>query len=387
MPLRVIFTTTVFDEVQTGPGMYARYLWEAFRDDPDLEFHLAVLSAGLSHPRLHVLDEAGRADGLCHGIGLLGRALAVGRERETIVHGNAAHSMFDFVDYPGPWLVQVNDYEVANLWRHAYAKLARQGLRRVASLAWRRRQEKKVIPAATRVVCNSGSTREAVLGAYRVDERKVVTIHKAVDVSEFARPGELPVDPLTGRQPGTRLAFVGTNWPIKGLDILLRALPAVAAKFPGATLIVVGPVVTKGNARVKALCGKLGLSDRVFFLGRVQRSALPRLLWHSDVFVLPSRQEAFGVAVIEALAAGVPVVAARVGGIPEIIRNDGEGILHAPDEPAALAQTVIGLLSDEKRRKLLAAAGPVRAKDFGAAKMAANVKKLYLHVARESGIA
>jgi len=386
MKPRVIFTTTVFDDVQTGPGIYARYLWRAFRDDPDLEFHVVAPAAKEQHPRLHTLGPAAPDRRFSARMNRRALELAGGRQRDTIIHGNMAHVMGEFADYAGPWIAQVNDYEVATLWRHATGTLLRSGPRRLATLLCRRRWEKKLLPAATRVVCNSNATRRCVLEAYHLRPERVVTIYKAVDVSEFRRPSERPADPLPDRPTGTRLVFVGTNWPIKGLDALLRAFPAVAAKFPGVTLAVAGPVVTRRNARMVALAERMGLAGRVLFLGRVDRSALPALLWHSDVFVLPSRMEAFGVAVIEALAAGVPVVAARVGGIPEIVLDPDVGVLYNGQKSGILAQALVELLLDEPRRRRMAVAGPGRAADFSTARMIDGVKKLYLDVALERGM-
>jgi glycosyltransferase involved in cell wall biosynthesis len=318
MKKRVIFVTTVFDEVNNGPGIYAQYLWRAFKDDPDFEFHVVAPSFKENHPQLHPLDSSDQGGTLYHRVAQKALELAAGRERQTIVHGNIAHAMFNFVDYSGPWIVQVNDYAVASLWRHAHETLLNSGLRRVMSFAWRRRQEKKVIPAATLVVCNSQFTRQSVLEAYGAEERKLITIYKAVDVSDFVRPMILPPDPLPLRPKGARLVLVGSDWPTKGLDILLKALAHLAGR-PEITLVVVaGP---QPDARIKLLCSKLGLSARVFFVGSLGRLALAQHLWHSDIFVLPSRREGLGVAILEAMAAGLPVISTHVGGIPEIIRN------------------------------------------------------------------
>ena len=379
MRRRVIFTTTVFDDVQNGPGIYAQYLWQAFRDDPEIEFHLIAPSAEEKHPRLHTLDSAaGR--GMGRRINALAMELSAGRESETIQHGNMAHVMGAFATYPGPWVAQVNDYEVATLWQHATGTLLRHGPRRLVTLSFRRHQEKELLPKATRVVCNSECTKRQVLSAYRVDPDRIVTVHKAVDASSFMRPASLPRDPLPGRPLQTRLVFVGTNWQVKAVDVLLKALRDVSRDVPNVTLVVAGQDLSKAAIRAESLCDKLGLSDRVTFLGRVDRNRLPELFWHSDVFVLPSRMEAFGVAILEALAAGVPVVATDVGGIPEIVRDGVDGLLIPADDPVALAGAIRKVVSDEPLKRRLAEAGPPRAEAFSVDRMIASLRKLYLEL-------
>ncbi len=377
---RVIFATTVFDDVQTGPGIYAQYLWRAFRDDPDIEFHVVAPCAAEQHPRLHTVDAGDTSGTLFHRVARKTLAVAAGRERETIVHGNAAHAMFGFLSYDGPVVVQINDYEVAWLWRHMVDRLVNQGLRSLGSLIWRRRQEKRVARAATRVVCNSQWTRQRVLGAYHPDPQRVTTIYKAVDVSAFKRPAVLPPDPLPNRPRGGRLILVGTNWYIKGLDVLLRALPAVVESFENVSLTVAGPETCKANTKIKALSGRLGLSDRVNFLGRVPRGDLPALLWHCDVALLPSRREGFGVAALEAMAAALPVVASRVGGIPEIITSDDCGVLCEPGSAQSLAGGIRKVLGDEAYRTRLSRTGPDRASEFGLDRMIQAVRRLYLEL-------
>jgi len=378
MKRRVLFVTTVFDDVQTGPGLYARTLWRALRDDDEIEFHVVAPGFREPHLRLHPVGVRGRRRSVYRRVARGALELAGEAATPPLVHGNAAHAMAEFIGYPGAWLVQVNDYEVAGLRRHAWATLRSRGPRRLVSLAWRRRREARVVRAATRVVCNSNFTRDAVLAAYRPEVSKVVTIHKAVDTSAFARPPVLPPDPLASRPAGGRLAFVGTNWQIKGLDVLLRAVARLAPSHPDVTLAVAGQDPSATGGKMRRLCGRLGLADRVFFPGRLDREALAALLWHADVFVLPSRQEAFGVSVLEALAAGVPVVASDVGGLGEILRDATHGVSCPPDHPRALAEAVGGLLGDEARRIELARAGPTRAARFGLDRMIRAVRELYL---------
>ena len=368
---RVIFATTVFNEVATGPGRYARYLWDALREDDEIEFHLVAPHVAEDHPRLHAAEESGGS--VYRRVSRRALALAAGRERDTIIHGNAAHAMGDVIGYPGPWIAQVNDYEVATFWSHVVSTLRHRGPRRVMGLAWRRRQERRVLHAATRVVCNSNFTRDAVLAAYGLDGSNVVTIHKAVSTAAFARPeapGDAPV--------AARLAFVGSNWRIKGLDVLLLAVARLTESHGEVTLAVGGHDPSRVGRRMRRLSERLGLADRVVFLGRLDRTDLARLLWRSDVLVLPSRQEAFGVAALEAMAAGVAVVVSDVGGLGEIVRDRRDGLLCPPGRPGLLADAIGELLTDDALRASIARGGRERAREFDVDAMVRRVRELYL---------
>jgi glycosyltransferase involved in cell wall biosynthesis len=104
-------------------------------------------------------------------------------------------------------------------------------------------------------------------------------------------------------------------------------------------------------------------------------------LWHSDVFVLPSRREALGVAALEAMAAGLPVVATAVGGIPEMVRSGREGVLVPADHPNELAAALVRLLMDSDTRVRMAAAAKQRAEEFSVRVMTQSLRKTYLQLA------
>ena len=103
-----------------------------------------------------------------------------------------------------------------------------------------------------------------------------------------------------------------------------------------------GPDLSEAVQRARAL----GLADEVHFLGE-QDQVLP-LLSISDVFLLPSSQESFGLAALEAMACEVPVVASRVGGLPEVIAHGDSGFLHEPNDIEGMARSVVMLLTDQQ---------------------------------------
>jgi glycosyltransferase involved in cell wall biosynthesis len=116
-------------------------------------------------------------------------------------------------------------------------------------------------------------------------------------------------------------------------------------------------VVGDGPARpeVEALLGALG-NDRVAFAGLVAETALPAVYAAADLFVWPAVREAYGLAMLEAQAAGLAVVAGREGGVPEVVADGRTGVLAPPRDPAALAAAVRDLLERPARRRALAAA-------------------------------
>jgi glycosyltransferase involved in cell wall biosynthesis len=209
-------------------------------------------------------------------------------------------------------------------------------LRRFAAL-WRRRHlEKKFVARQEFSLCNSIFTREKILAEYRPGHpERVITLPKAVDVGFFTRPAALWVDPLNRPVVSRRFVYVGSDIVRKGLDVLLRGVEGLPADLDW-HLTVVGATREQCESAFPGLRAQCG-DPRVLFVGKLEKELLRQVLWHSHVFVLPSRAEALGVALLEALAAGLPVVATQVGGIPEIISSPAAGLLVSADDPAALA--------------------------------------------------
>jgi glycosyltransferase involved in cell wall biosynthesis len=110
---------------------------------------------------------------------------------------------------------------------------------------------------------------------------------------------------------------------------------------------------------MEAKVASLGLSERVVFLG-FRRDA-PELVQAFDVVAVPSRVEPFGLASLEAMAAGRAVVASRVGGIPEVVRDEREGILVPAENPHALASGIARLLANPAERAAMGDRGRERA--------------------------
>ena len=102
---------------------------------------------------------------------------------------------------------------------------------------------------------------------------------------------------------------------------------------------------------------RLGIADRVQFLGRRPHDSLPTLFSTLDIFAMPSRWEEFGVSAVEASACGVPVVASRVGGVPEVVLDGVTGVLVPPEDPGALGAALLELADDVDRRRRLGTAG------------------------------
>jgi glycosyltransferase involved in cell wall biosynthesis len=132
--------------------------------------------------------------------------------------------------------------------------------------------------------------------------------------------------------------------PKYGVDIGIQAFGLLGR----ATLTVIGTGILQKE--YEAMAARTG--------GRVRIEArsyphpqMPHVYDQYDFFVAPSRTEAQGVAMCEAMACGLPVVASRVGGIPEFVRDGTDGLLYAPNTPEVLAQTVYSLLSDPLRMR------------------------------------
>jgi glycosyltransferase involved in cell wall biosynthesis len=152
---------------------------------------------------------------------------------------------------------------------------------------------------------------------------------------------------------------VARFFPQKNHPLLLQAFARGPAADPRARLLLVGtgPLAAQVQAEVK----RLGLTDKVHFLGL--RSDIPDLLAAMDAFVLSSDWEGAPVALIEAMAAGLPIIATAVGGVAESFQNQKEGILVQPGDAAGIANAMMTLLHSGELRRTMGAAAAVRARE------------------------
>ena len=154
---------------------------------------------------------------------------------------------------------------------------------------------------------------------------------------------------------------VGNLAPKKDHSTMLRAFAIARSTLPEAQLIIVG--TGPREATLRALASSLGISQAVVFTG--MRDDVQDLLPAFDLFVLSSLHEGLSIAIIEALAAGVPVVSTGVGGIPELISDGENGVLVQPRNESELARAMVRAASDPELRTRLAAAGLKTAAKFG----------------------
>ena len=151
----------------------------------------------------------------------------------------------------------------------------------------------------------------------------------------------------------TRLVIHVSNFrPVKRVEAVIDVFDRIRRRVPSRLLLVGdGPDLDRAVRRAR----DLGLSDAVVPLGE-QEQVVP-LLSVADLFLLPSAQESFGLAALEAMACQVPVVASRVGGLPEVIEHGVTGFLHDPDDLEGMASSGAALLVDGPRHREVAAAG------------------------------
>jgi glycosyltransferase involved in cell wall biosynthesis len=175
---------------------------------------------------------------------------------------------------------------------------------------------------------------------------------------------------------------LGRLVPIKGFDLLARALPALIAQIPAARVLLVGDGAER--AHLGAIAASMGVAERLRMTG--ETTDVTSYLAAADVVAVPSRNEGMGRVIVEAMALGLPVVATTVGGIPDVV-TDGEcGRLVEPEDVDALAAALIELGRDPALRRKLGEAAVRRAEAFSTAVASEKLLAVYATLVRAKGL-
>ena len=201
----------------------------------------------------------------------------------------------------------------------------------------------------------------------------IVVIPNFLDCAFHRR---MPVPALRARfsAPDEKLVIHISNLrPVKQVDAVVRVFARIRAHVP-ARLLIVGEGPELGRAEQSI--NELGVAAHVELVGEAQD--VTGLLSVSDLFLLPSLQESFGLSALEAMACGVPVVASNVGGLPEVVIDGVTGFLHPPAEVEQMAGSAKRILSDPALHARMAAAGVQLAKErFSAGRIVPQYEALY----------
>jgi L-malate glycosyltransferase len=172
------------------------------------------------------------------------------------------------------------------------------------------------------------------------------------------------------------IVHVSNLRPVKQVEAVVRIFSRIRERIPS-RLVIVGDGPELGKAA--ELVRELGLGPHVAMIGEAQD--VVAILSVADLFLLPSRQESFGLAALEAMACGVPVVASRAGGLPEGIVDGVTGFLHPPEREDAMAESAIALLSnDEVHRRMSAEARRLAVERFSADRIVPAYEAFYRHI-------
>ena len=251
-----------------------------------------------------------------------------------------------------------------------------------------RRIQQAVVNGAERVITPSMYFKELV-SKWVKNSAKVQCIYNGIDLTAIPTNGERPVakpsaekdsmpstendsEPINRTARSTRSAqkknapkfqpktiiSAGRLVPWKGFVVLIEML----ADLPGWKLSIVGDGPIRGD--LESAAARLGVSDRVSFLGMIPRADLISLIQASEAFVLNTAFESFSFQVVEAMAAGTPVITTNIGNLTEIVDDGVSGILVAPDDTQAIVAAIKRLSSDSGLRAIMIAAARTKAEQF-----------------------
>lgn len=196
-----------------------------------------------------------------------------------------------------------------------------------------------------------------------------------VDATRFS-PEPLPAEPVIG--------VCSILSPRKGLDQLIRALPAIRTRIPRASLRIAGPDPLGVRTELQALAEAEGVADAVTFLGGIAPNAIEAFYAGCRLVVQPSIGEPFGMSILEAMSCGRPVVAIGQGGPLDTVLDQRTGRLVVPGSVKALADAIVAVLCEPRGAERLGSAGRARIEQrFDLARIVDTIEASYRDAAQE----
>ena len=315
------------------------------------------------------------------------REFALGKDiHYDLIHSHYWMSGFAALELKKIWQVPVvNMFHTLVLMKNRVAQSKEE-----IEGGYRLEGEQRVLQEADRIIAATPAEMAQLQWLYQADVRKVVIIPPGVDTCRFYPiPGDEAREYIGVPPCGRMILFVGRIEPLKGLDVLLEAIARlqeqdILRENRFCLVVIGGDPDTSGESmstemtRIQALREQYKLQDLVAFLGKRGQDTLPYYYSAAEVVVVPSQYESFGMVALEAMACGTPVVASQVGGLAYLVQDGITGYTVPVDDPKALAERLLGILSNPSLRQQLGNQAVMYARDYAWERIAERLMVVYV---------
>ncbi len=241
--------------------------------------------------------------------------------------------------------------------------------------------EHEVIAGVDRIIASTETEKVDLIEHYGAEPENICVAAPGVDHDLFTPGLQGPARMRMGWPDVPTVLFVGRIQSFKGPDVALEAFARVSGSVPGLRLVMVGapsgPDGRRDFASLQKVVKERDLVDKVTFAEPVPHSQMADVYRASDVVLVPSRTESFGLVAAEAQASGVPVIAANTGGLAHVVPSGSGGITVDGWDPDDWASALSRILNDPGLSETLAAAGPRHAESFSWERAVERILDIY----------
>lgn len=344
--MKILFCTNTFENVLNGPAKFAGYLLELNRLDTNVE--IRILTEDISIDSVHIdqtfifrlnleLNRFTKPWGFIYRMFPYYKACRAIRQLfpfDVIVFNNAITGIWSAIQLKTPVLGMINDDSSICTSINNFQK-SRKWFRHFIF----RFMEKSACYSMEGIIVNSRFLQNLVLKAYKPCPSKLHLLHKGVSIEgspNFGKPDF---------QSSVRVLFVKSDFVRGGLSDLITALGLLSEY--NFELQIVGPGV---QFKREIFSQNKYPNVHINFVGPAPQPSVEIFMRQNDLFIVPSRQEAFGVANLEALVSGIPVISTNAGGIPEVLNDGNNGWMVDPGKPEVLANTIRYVIKNPTER-------------------------------------
>ncbi len=234
-----------------------------------------------------------------------------------------------------------------------------------------------------RVIAISEQVKEHLIVDFGLSGDKIILINNGIDVDKFMPADQrekIEAKSRLGLSAGPVIGILARLSDVKGHEYLIEAMKVVSVFSSEAQLLIAG--AGKMEEKLRRISGSLNIGKTIFFITKTVDTR--EILSAIDIFVMPSLKEGLGLALMEAMASGLPVVGSNVGGIKTLIKDGRNGILVEPGDSAGIAKAIVGLLSDPgKSAELGLNARKYISEEFSQEKMVLETERFYTECLRK----